>query len=299
LDNICLEYQIPYLRGIPGTIGAAAVQNAGAYGAEIADYLVSIKALDRQTGEVVKLTRSELQYEYRSSLLKKSIGYNGSYSPRWIVLAVELKPPEAGEGFPVTYPALASELGVPLGERLDFETVSSAILRIRGRKGMLAPNYSGDIGTCVNQRSCGSFFTNPVVDISAIEAQLPPDAPRYLVREDAGSGSAQSMGEQARARAGTGMDARRRAQAGTGSGEQAQSPSKVKLSAAWLVEHCGVPRNYSKHAAISPQHALAIINPSDAYSEVAGAHVRALASEIIMRVQEKFGVTLEAEPIVM
>jgi UDP-N-acetylmuramate dehydrogenase len=72
------------------------------------------------------------------------------------------------------------------------------------------------------------------------------------------------------------------------------SGGRVKLAAGWLVEQAGFPKGWSRGpVGISSKHALAIINRGGATA----AEIAALAREIQARVQEKFGVTLETEPV--
>lgn len=89
---------------IPGTVGAAPVQNIGAYGAEVKDVVMTVKAIDRQTGECVSFDNKSCEFGYRSSIFKstdkyiitsvvfelmKSSQYN--YTPRYQELNKELE----------------------------------------------------------------------------------------------------------------------------------------------------------------------------------------------------------------
>jgi UDP-N-acetylmuramate dehydrogenase len=259
LASVCARQQIPYLAGIPGSLGGAVVQNAGAYGKEIADYFLGAKVFDRKTAEVVQLDASDMAYAYRDSALKRSIGFLGGYSPRWIVLEAKLKTDDAAE-FAVHYPALVAELGVSKGNAVSYDVLRSAILKIRRAKGVLDPNEV-EVGD-PNRKSAGSFFKNPVVDLAAIESgeiRLPHDAPRYATPK-----------------------------AGV-----------VKISAAWLIQNSGINRQYSQGAAISSKHALVLVNPSADYCDTAGQSLRELMDLIIMRVKEIYNIVLEPEPIIM
>ncbi|MCT6976507.1 FAD-binding protein, partial [Salmonella enterica subsp. enterica serovar Yoruba] len=62
------------MSGIPGTVGAAPVQNVGAYGQEIADTLVAVELIDETTGEVVEVPAGELGLGFRTSVLKHHYG---------------------------------------------------------------------------------------------------------------------------------------------------------------------------------------------------------------------------------
>lgn len=162
------------LSGIPGTVGAAPVQNIGAYGQEVSQTLWSVWAYDRQRDRRVELALSELHLGYRSSVLKESIGEWGP-SPRWIVLAVNFQFHLANLSSPIRYAQLAQTLGVSIGDRVPATRVREAVLELRKSKGMILDDDDRDTF------SCGSFFTNPVVDAGV---ELPEGAPAY----DAGEG---------------------------------------------------------------------------------------------------------------
>ncbi|MBW7470139.1 UDP-N-acetylmuramate dehydrogenase [Marinobacter sp. M216] len=130
---------------IPGTAGAAPVQNIGAYGVELCDTLESVTALDRRTGEVVRLSNNECRFAYRDSLFKQSPG-------RYAIIEVRLrlsrdKPLQLG------YRDLEEYLGERPRSELSATDVAEAVMAIRRRKlpdPDLIPN-------------AGSFFKNPVV----------------------------------------------------------------------------------------------------------------------------------------
>lgn len=138
------------LSGIPGSAGATPVQNVGAYGAEVADWLTRVRLLDRATGAVRWVPGAELGFGYRHSVLK--------HSSAATVLEVEFALDPNGRSAPVRYAELAAALGVPAGERAEPERVRSAVLALRSAKGMVLDDSDHDTW------SVGSFFTNPVVD---------------------------------------------------------------------------------------------------------------------------------------
>lgn len=130
---------------IPGTAGAAPVQNIGAYGVELCDTLVSVTALDRETNEPVCLENAQCGFAYRDSLFKRSPG-------RYIIIAIRLrlsrdKPLQLG------YRDLDEYLGDTAGKNLSALAVAEAVMAVRHRKlpdPTILPN-------------AGSFFKNPVV----------------------------------------------------------------------------------------------------------------------------------------
>ncbi|MFJ4222340.1 UDP-N-acetylmuramate dehydrogenase [Curtobacterium luteum] len=158
------------LSGIPGTVGAAPVQNIGAYGVELSDVLTRIEFLDASTGERAWVPAPELALGYRSSTLK--------HGRRGVVLTVEFRLGTASDdGVPVRYAQLAGSLGVDLGTRVAPATVRDEVLRLRSSKGMVLDGDDHDTW------SAGSFFTNPIVSAGFAES-LPPDAPRWPAGDD-------------------------------------------------------------------------------------------------------------------
>ena len=155
------------LSGIPGSSGAAPVQNIGAYGGELATRLESVDFLDYESGEEVTLTASELELGYRSSVIKR--GRAG------IVLSLDIKLMDAaGLGTPIAYEQLAVALDVPLGSQVSLETVRETVLALRRSKGMVLDPTDPD------SVSVGSFFTNPIVS-EKFARSLPWDAPRFPI----------------------------------------------------------------------------------------------------------------------
>lgn len=161
---------IEALSGIPGSVGAAPVQNIGAYGAELASVLTKVEFLDYLTGEVVTLPAAELGLGYRDSIFKR--GRQG------IITMVELQLQKLnGLSAPIAFPQLANALGVELGAQLPLAQVRSAVLALRNSKGMVYNPTDADT------RGCGSFFTNPIVS-DRLARTLPADAPRWEVDQD-------------------------------------------------------------------------------------------------------------------
>lgn len=143
------------LSGIPGQVGATPIQNVGAYGWEIAQFLRWVRVYDRGTGETATLLPDQLGLAYRTSNLK---GTDSS-----IVLSVCLGLHTDGLSPPVRYAELARRLGAELGTRVPCADVRAAVLELRRSKGMVLD--PGDRDTF----SAGSFFTNPIVS----EHELP------------------------------------------------------------------------------------------------------------------------------
>jgi UDP-N-acetylmuramate dehydrogenase len=267
---------IEALSGIPGSTGAAPVQNIGAYGQELESALVGVEFLDDASDEIVYLTRQELGLGYRTSVLKRGrIG---------VVLSVDLEladgavPGAIGAPLsaPVAYAQLADALGVPLGSRVPVAELRRAVLALRSSKGMVLDPADPD------SVSSGSFFTNPIVS-EGFARTLPANAPRW---------------PQAPLEADTVMDIPLGGVHPLDVPPLATAEYTVKLSAAWLIENAGIRRGFAlpgSGAAISSKHTLAIINRGGATA----ADVAQLASFIQSRVQSEFGVVLQPEPVMV
>ncbi|RDV44287.1 UDP-N-acetylmuramate dehydrogenase [Leifsonia sp. ku-ls] len=264
------------LSGIPGSTGAAPVQNIGAYGQEIESALVGVEFLDDATGAVEYLTRGELGLGYRTSVLKRG--------RRGVVLTVDLELADntvpggiaAPLSAPVAYAQLADALGVSLGSRVPVAELRRAVLALRSSKGMVLDPADPD------SVSSGSFFTNPIVSESFART-LPASAPRW---------------PQQPAEPDTVIEL---PPGGLHPLDVPSLPAQeytVKLSAAWLIEHAGIRRGFTlpgSGAAISSKHTLAIVNRGGATAD----DVVQLASFIQSRVQAEFGVVLQPEPVLV
>ena len=165
------------LSGIPGSVGAAPVQNIGAYGAELSETLATVRAWDRAEQRVRTLFSIELGFGYRDSVLKRSLGEYG-VTPRWLVLDVTLQMRFGTRSAPVRYEQLAQGLGIEVGGTAPTADVRAAVLALRASKGMVLDPADHDTW------SAGSFFTNPVVP----DAKVPEGAPRFAASGGAPTG---------------------------------------------------------------------------------------------------------------
>lgn len=264
------------LSGVPGTVGAAPVQNIGAYGQEAAGVVASVRVFDRAESRVRTLAVGELGFGYRTSVLKHSMRAldEGPWypTPRFVVLEVSFQTRIGSLSAPVGYRELAHRLGVEVGERAPSTDVRAAVLELRAAKGMLVadPDQPADH----DRWSAGSFFTNPIVPADLADA-LPEGAPRFPVRS-----------------------ARPATTTGPSLGEV--DPGVVKTSAAWLIEHAGFAKGFGVHgdrspARLSTRHTLALTNRGGATS----GDLVELARAVRTGVRETFGITLEPEPILV
>jgi len=161
------------LSGIPGLAGGTPVQNVGAYGQEIADVLVCVRALDRQTESVVELSRQDCDFAYRSSI------FNTVEKNRYIVLSITYELLEHAAPH-VKYPDLLRRFEGE-SEAPTLMEVREAVREIRASKGMLIIEGDPDC------RSAGSFFKNPILS-EAEYARLESSAQEAVPRYPAGTG---------------------------------------------------------------------------------------------------------------
>ena len=129
---------------IPGTVGAAPIQNIGAYGVEIERFVTRVHVFDTHLAKALDFTRDACDFAYRDSLFKRAP------RGRYIVLEVELELSDSDAPV-LTYPALAERFGSD--ENITAEQVYHAVCDIRRSK-LPDPKVIGN---------AGSFFKNPVV----------------------------------------------------------------------------------------------------------------------------------------
>jgi UDP-N-acetylmuramate dehydrogenase len=161
------------LAGIPGRVGATPIQNVGAYGQDVSETVVSVRAYDRDTDEV--RTVDDCRFAYRSSRFKAE-------APRWVVLSVSYLMARSTESRPVRYAELARTLGIEVGGTAPLAEVRDAVLSLRRGKGMVLDPHD------VDTRSAGSFFTNPLLQPEQLDALRargaePPSYPESDGRE--------------------------------------------------------------------------------------------------------------------
>ncbi|SKC41373.1 UDP-N-acetylmuramate dehydrogenase [Okibacterium fritillariae] len=264
---------IEALSGIPGSCGAAPIQNIGAYGQELESVLVAVDLLDRGTLEVTRVPAAELGLGYRTSTLKRHSGDEPERDAVVLGIEIDLRD-NGGQSEPIAYAQLAFSLGVELGERLSVAQVRKTVLALRTSKGMVWDASDPDTW------SAGSFFTNPVV-AESFARTLPERAPRWPVDSDDDAVTVIPLDEF------TGQIQR-----------PAPREAQVKLSAAWLIENAGVHRGFQlpgSHAAISSKHTLALTNRGGASAD----EIAELARYVQSRVQSEFGVILQPEPVLV
>jgi UDP-N-acetylmuramate dehydrogenase len=142
---------IECLSGIPGLVGSTPIQNVGAYGQDVSQTVVGVRAYDRRTGDLLDLDAEGCGFAYRHSAFKDDLA-------RYIVVSVTYVLEKSDKSGPVAYKELAAKLGVEIGDQVPLTEARTAVLDLRRSKGMVLD--ASDPDTC----SAGSFFTNPILE---------------------------------------------------------------------------------------------------------------------------------------
>ena len=156
---------------IPGTVGACPIQNIGAYGAQVSDFIHVVEAFDWYSGQFVRLEAVDCAFSYRDSIFKQQ-------PERYLIVAVEFNLPLLHE-LRLDYAGIREELASMGAELASAADVAQAVINLRRRK-LPDPDVLGN---------AGSFFKNPLLpneQISALQTKL-ADMPVYT-GEHAGQG---------------------------------------------------------------------------------------------------------------
>lgn len=236
----CLSHSIAGLEnlaGIPGDVGASAVQNVGAYGAEAGDFIHTVECFDIYNRKTIVLKNQECQFGYRNSIFKHHA------KGRYIVTRVSFRLRRGVDARNLEYKPL-KEMAENLGRIPSIFEVAREVVRLRDSK-LPDPSKIG---------SAGSFFKNPEVNTYFFEQEIIPrglDIPHYPASEE----------------------------------------GKVKLSAAWLIDHAGLKGFRVGDAEVWPGQPLVIANTGHATA----TDVTLLARHIVNRVRASFGIELQPE----
>ena len=195
---------------IPGEVGAAAVQNIGAYGAEVKDLILEVEAVDMFTGERRRFGVEECRYAYRSSIFKHE--WRGRFAVTRVTFRLSKTP-----AYRLDYGNVRSELERQ-GLEPSLENVRKVVSNIRRAK-LPDPAVTGN---------AGSFFMNPVVERTQLEAleKEHPDIPHYPA-----------------------------------------PGGKVKVPAGWLIDRCGWKGRSLGRAGVHERQALVLVNRGGATGE--------------------------------
>ena len=229
-------YGLENLALIPGTVGAAPIQNIGAYGVELQSVLLQVHARKIADDEQVVLNNAACAFGYRDSVFK------GDLKDKLVITAIDLQL-SLCHGIKISYPDLEQYFEQHHLEEPTPLEVFDAVVSIRRSK---IPEPS-------SEPNAGSFFKNPLVspEIAKELVKKYPSLPCYL-----------------------------------------QGDGRVKVAAAWMIDHCGW-KGYRYHdVGVHAEHALVLVN----YGSSSGAQLLSLAGDIAQSVYENFGIQLEIEP---
>jgi len=232
-------YGLENLALIPGKVGAAPVQNIGAYGIEQQDCFVSLRGVNLKTKEIIELNYEQSNFGYRSSIFKKELANN------FIITSVQYKLSRK-KTFNLSYKELENEVYKFQVSDIDLQYIYDTICRLRKSK----------LPTGDSIGSAGSFFKNPIVNKSEyfkLKNEF-PEIKGYLT-----------------------------------------DVNDYKLSAGWLIEQCGWKGKRFGDAAVFDKHALVLVNLGNA----SGKDILNLAKNIQSSVNDKFGIRLEPEVIII
>lgn len=150
LVQFCLQHNyggIENLSFIPGTVGAAPIQNIGAYGVELGDVLVSLKAIDLDTNEEVGFSKTDCNFGYRDSVFKNK------YKGKFLITSIIIRLTTNHHSTVTDYPDVKKKLESLLAPPYSIQLISEVIGEIRSSK-LPDPAVIGN---------CGSFFKNAVI----------------------------------------------------------------------------------------------------------------------------------------
>ena len=191
---------------IPGNVGAAPIQNIGAYGVELKDVFHSCKGIMLDTLNKFEFTKSDCEFNYRSSIFKSTL------KNKTIITSVKLNLTKSKHNFNIDYKELKENL---LDTELTIKNISDQVIQIRKSK-LPDPKIFGN---------CGSFFKNPIINISRHESLLNkfPDIPFFKIDNN-----------------------------------------NYKISAAWLIDQSDFKNKKVKNVGVYSNQPLVIINHGNA-----------------------------------
>ncbi|MEP4148111.1 MAG: UDP-N-acetylmuramate dehydrogenase [Halioglobus sp.] len=162
-------YGLENLALIPGTVGAAPIQNIGAYGVELEPFVMAVHAIEIATGKHLSLSRDECTFGYRDSVFKREL------RDKVIITSVDLCLARTAQPH-LSYPALLAELeGAGITEPTP-EDVYSAVVNVRSRR----------LPDPAKEPNAGSFFKNPVISKGQADNLLAEhgEMPAFVLPDD-------------------------------------------------------------------------------------------------------------------
>lgn len=155
---------------IPGTVGAAPMQNIGAYGVEIKEVIENISAIEIATGKEKIFTNETCQFGYRESIFKHEL------KNKFVISSVTLRLSKVNHNINISYGGLRESTYIKGKETVTIQDVSAAVIEIRRSK-LPDPKQIGN---------AGSFFKNPVIETKTYNSLQTkyPTIPGFKVNND-------------------------------------------------------------------------------------------------------------------
>ena len=251
---------------IPGSVGASPIQNIGAYGVEVGELITSVRYFDFDTGEVVSLDRAACEFGYRDSVFKHRL------RDRAVILDVTF-------GLPLhwapklRYAELAAEVASDMAADVAADVTADVASKRQAEPGAASSPEKGKIDP-----------TTVSAAVIAIRSRKLPDPAKI--------GNAGSFFKNPVVSAATEEALAAR---WPGLVSFVQPDGSYKLAAGWLIDQCGWKGKSLGAAGVYEKQALVLVNRGGA----SGAEIWRLAQTIQADVQSRYGVLLEAEPIVL
>lgn len=280
---------------IPGTVGAAPVQNIGAYGVELKDRFHSLDAVDLWTGQRFSLNAAQCAFGYRDSVFKHPPAGQAHQATRQAVAGIEegaglhrsleiadarlqgqgdARPAEAGLALPsmgLATRAVITHVRLWLPKQWQPILQYHDLERCMAQTGITQPSAEQVFDWVVQVRreklpdpavigNVGSFFKNPTVTAEQCNDIIAREA--RIVHYPMPDGS-------------------------------------VKLAAGWMIDACGWKGKSVGHAGVYHKQALVLVNLGKGEDSATGGEVMTLAKAIQTSVYERYGIRLEPEPVVV
>ena len=150
---------------IPGNVGAAPIQNIGAYGVELKDVFDSCRVLSIDSNEIKHFNKDQCEFDYRSSVFKSE------QKNKHVILSIRLKLTKEPHSYNLSYDSLKEKFS---NKKISLSNISEEIIKIRECK-LPDPKKIGN---------CGSFFKNPLIELKDLEKILEkyPKLPHHKIQ---------------------------------------------------------------------------------------------------------------------
>ena len=149
---------------IPGNVGAAPIQNIGAYGVELKDIFYSCSGIELDSLKEFEMNKSECKFSYRDSIFKNEL------KDKVVITSIKLNLTKDNHHFNIAYKDLKENLS---NSELSLKVISDEVIKIRQSK---LPDHKS-VG------NCGSFFKNPIVSLSKLKKikAVYPNLPSFKI----------------------------------------------------------------------------------------------------------------------